>query len=116
MGCGRGRGKRVIPWSSLPPVVLKFNVDGDSRGKLGPAGISGVLHNSKGEVLLMFSKPIGIRDSNEVEVLAISEALCIFSGSFQDKLIVESNSSNVVGWVPQIGSKPWKFHFYFNEI
>lgn len=55
--------------------VLKFNVDGASRGKPGPMGIKCVLHNSKGEVLLMFSKHVGICDSNLVEVLAILEAL-----------------------------------------
>ena len=75
-----------------------------------------MLRNSKDQVLVMFSKPVGICDSNEVEVLSILEALCIFSGSFQDKLIVESDSSNMVGWVPKTGSKPWKFHFYFNKV
>lgn len=41
--------------------------------------------NSKGEVLLMFSKPISIRDLNEVEVLAILEALRINLGLFSRK-------------------------------
>ena len=34
------------------------------------------------EVFLMFSKRVGIRDSNEEEVLAILEALRIVSRSF----------------------------------
>lgn len=31
----------------------------------------GVLRNETGELLISFSKPIGVGDSNEVEVLAI---------------------------------------------
>ena len=51
MGCGLIKVRRSVPWSPPPTGALKFNVDGVSRGKLGPAGI-GVSCNSKGEVLL----------------------------------------------------------------
>lgn len=37
----------------------------------------------------MFSKKVGIMESNEVEVLAILEALRLFSSSFGGKLMVE---------------------------
>ena len=40
-----------------------------------------------------------MRDSNEAEVLAILEALKIFSRSFKGRLIVESDSSNGISWV-----------------
>ena len=56
MGCGPVDVKKAIHWSPPPLGVLKFNVDGAVRGKLGLAGIIGVLRNSKGEVLLMFLK------------------------------------------------------------
>lgn len=46
-----------------------------------------------------FSKGVWIRDSNEAEVLAILEALRIFSRSFQGSLIVESDSSKAILWV-----------------
>lgn len=69
----------LVPCSPLPIRVLKFNVDGASRGKPRPTGIRCVLHNSKGEVLLMFSKHVEVCDSNVVEVLAILEALRLFS-------------------------------------
>ena len=57
---------------------VKFNVNGASRGKPGQAGIGGVLRNSKGEVLLMFSKYMSVCNSNKVKVLAILEALGLF--------------------------------------
>lgn len=47
-------------------------------------------------ILCLFSEEEGIRDSNEVEVLAISEVLRIFSRSFHGRLIVESDSYNVI--------------------
>lgn len=46
------------------------------RGVLAiPICIDGILRNYKGEVLFMFSKYIGIKDSIEAKVLAILEAL-----------------------------------------
>lgn len=58
-----------------PPIrALKFNVDGEAKGKPGPAGWWGALRDYKGVILCTFSKNVGIRESNEAEVLAILEA------------------------------------------
>ena len=62
----------------LPPVC--FNVEGAVRGKPDPTGIA---LNDKGVVLCLCSKGVAVRDSNEAEVLAIMEALRIYSRSFQ---------------------------------
>lgn len=59
---------------------------------------------------------MGVRDSNEAEVLAILEALRIFSRSFQRRLVVESDSLNAISWVGINISKPWKVQFTFNGI
>lgn len=59
--------------SPPPHEVLKFNIKG-CMGKFGPVAIGRVLHNIKGEVLHMFTKHVGIRNSNEAEVSAIWEA------------------------------------------
>lgn len=77
------RKARVIDaWSSPPIVVLKYNVDDAAHGKLRPAGVGGILRNHTWEVLLMFFKYVGVKDSNEVEVLTIVEDLCIYALSF----------------------------------
>lgn len=77
------RKARVIDaWSSPPIVVLKYNVDDAAHGKLRPAGVGGILRNHTWEVLLMFFKYVGVKDSNEVEVLTILEDLCIYALSF----------------------------------
>lgn len=62
-------------WDPPPPRSWKWNVDGSSKGKLGPAGIGGVLRDDKGRVLAKFAAHTGIRDSNEAEILAIVTAL-----------------------------------------
>ena len=106
--------KRSILWSPPPFGVLKFNVDGAARGKPRLAGIEGKLCNNKGEVLFMFSKHVGVCDSNEIEVFAILEALRCLARNFLGHLIVESDSSNAMDWVSNWKPKPWKFQFHFN--
>lgn len=71
--------------------VLKFNVDGVTRGKLGPSGIGGVLLNCRGEVIYIFSRNVGIKDSNEAEVLPILEALNVYSFLFKGRLCNDPN-------------------------
>lgn len=58
----------------LPPIRWNsyFNVDGVAQGKLGPAGIGGVLRNAKGVVLVTYFKSIGVGDSNKAKILANS--------------------------------------------
>ena len=111
LSCGRRKIRRVIAWISPPVGVMKFNVLGASRGKPGPAGLLGVLCNCKDDILLFFSKTVGINESNEVGVSALLEALWWFSLSFQSKLIVESDSDNVVIGVSYSISKPWRLLF-----
>lgn len=64
----------------------------------------------------MFSKHVGVCDSNEVEVLAILEALQCFSSYYHGVLIMESDFFDVVAWVSNRKASPWKFQFLFNEI
>ena len=64
----------------------------------------------------MFSKNVGICDSNEAEVLAILEGLRLFARTYIGSLLVESDSSNAITWVSNKKDFPWKFQFHFNEI
>ena len=96
MGCGPIKVKKSILWSPPPIGSFKFNVDGPTRGKPGPAGIGGVFRNCNGDVLFMFSEYVGVRNSNEAEVLAILESLWCFLRYYQGNVIVKSDSSNAV--------------------
>lgn len=92
MACGVARERSVILWSA-PPRVPKFNI---TQRKLGQAGIGRVLQDDKGVVLAMFPKAVGVKDSNEAELLAILEALRLFIASFQGRLVVETYSLNAI--------------------
>lgn len=54
-----------------PVGVLKWNVDGSLQGKLGMAGIGGILRDSIGDYFCTFEKPVGLKESNETEFLTI---------------------------------------------
>lgn len=75
-----------------------------------------MLCNNSGVVLAMFSKHVGIMELNEADVLAILEAHCFFSSSFNGQLVVESDFMNAIAWVNSSSKLPWSFRFYFDEI
>lgn len=87
---------------------FKFNVDRVSRGKLGPAGIGGVLHDEEGEIKLFFSEPVGIKDSNEVEFPGIRKALELQNSFENGKLIIDSDSTNAIAWARGKKTPPWR--------
>ena len=103
--------KRCCVWEPLPPGLLKFNVDESARGKPEAKGIGGVLRDSNAVVKIVFSKSIGVADSNIVELLAVHEALKVFAASrwsSSNRLIIESDSSNVVSWLLNPSRSPWR--------
>ena len=68
-------------------------------------------------MLALFSKHVGCMESNEAEVLAILEAIPIFSSSsFPSSLVAESDSHNAISWVSSSTMFPWRFQFYAIEI
>ena len=111
--------KVITSWKHPPADAMKFNVDDSSKGKPRPAGIGGVLRDSSTIVKIIFSKSIGVADSNVAELLAIREAMGIFVLSkwfHSHKLIIENNSSNVVRWMLNPNSTPWKLKIFMSHI
>ncbi|KAK1584045.1 hypothetical protein Q3G72_029398 [Acer saccharum] len=94
------RKKASFGWKPPPEGFLKFNVDGSSRGNPGPSGIGGILRNSVGDVLCMFSSVIDDGSSVAAELAAILQACkCCVSVMCPTDLSViiesDSRSSNV---------------------
>lgn len=89
--------------------MLKFDVDGAAKGKPGPTGIGGVLRNSDGCVLALFSKNVSCMESNEAQKVAILKALRIFTSSYQSKMVVESDFLNAIARVSSRATHPWRF-------
>lgn len=89
-------------WSPPPYDISKFNMDGSKRGSPGQAGIGGVLRDSKGNVLCIFSYFIGTQDSNSSKILAIHKACCLCDSNAalrEKKVVIVSDSSVAVAWV-----------------
>uniref|UniRef100_U5G8Y4 RNase H type-1 domain-containing protein n=1 Tax=Populus trichocarpa TaxID=3694 RepID=U5G8Y4_POPTR len=86
------------------------------KGKPGVAGIGGVLRDCNGKVICLFSIPIGIKDSNEAEFIAVVKAVELtFSREdmFGRSVMVESVSANMVHWVlTPPGNRLW----YYQEL
>ncbi|KAK3218963.1 hypothetical protein Dsin_012933 [Dipteronia sinensis] len=93
--------KVKCPWSPSLDGTLKFNVDGSSRDNPGPSGIGGIMRDSKGYILCMFSSYFGFGSSALAEVQAILKAchLCVSDCCPSDvRIIIESDSVVAVAW------------------
>ena len=98
---------------------MKFNVDGSTYDKPGPAGCGGILRNERERILALFSGPLGILDSNIVEVMAIKVALGMFVRSIwkgKFGLVIESNSMIAIRWCSDKDNRPWKLWGVFDVI
>lgn len=71
--------KKQVDKTPPPGEFFKFNVDGASRGKPGPAEIVDNLRDHQGHTYLVFTKSVGTKDSNEAELFSISRALTIWA-------------------------------------
>lgn len=49
-------------------------------------------------------------------MLAILKALRVYSGSFLERLIVDSDLSNAIAWVSRKDNVLRKFYYFLNEI
>ncbi|GKF79652.1 reverse transcriptase, partial [Tanacetum coccineum] len=93
--------ERPSQWCPPDDGALKFNVDGSAKGKPGFAAIGGLLRNSEGAVVALFSIPVGVMDSNVAEVLAIKEACKMLNKKVEFnsvKIVIESDSLNAGSW------------------
>lgn len=62
-----------------------------------------MVKDDKGNVLLNFSKNMGLKESHETKVLAILEVLWLLYSSFHDRLIMESGFSNAISSISTNG-------------
>ena len=97
---------------------MKLNVDGSVMGKPGAAAIDGILRDHVGTFKGVFSKSIGIEDSNFAKFMTIKEGLSLFSSSTwtqSHNLIIESNSKNVILAKSHL-LVPWRMKLISNQI
>ncbi|XVF80295.1 hypothetical protein PTKIN_Ptkin15bG0059300 [Pterospermum kingtungense] len=85
----------------------------------GDSGIGGILRDSNSNFRTIFSKSIGVADSNLVELLAVHEVMKLFVPSSwvsSHKLLLESDSSNVVKRISNQSSVFWRLRWLINKI
>ncbi|XVF24659.1 hypothetical protein REPUB_Repub13aG0146200 [Reevesia pubescens] len=91
--------------------MVKFNVDGFSRGNPGPIECRGVLRDCDGIIVALFSGPTGIHDLIVAKLLAILTALDVFlkSKKFVNMpLVIESDSTLATNWCTKEALRPWR--------
>ncbi|OMO71317.1 hypothetical protein CCACVL1_18294 [Corchorus capsularis] len=114
-----GKKRPHLDWFTPNNGQLKFNVDGTTKWQPGEAGIGGILRDESGSTKVVFSKPIGLADSNLAELLAIKEAFLIFAASNwadEKELIVESDLKIALKWVNDPCLGPWRFRQILFQI
>ncbi|KAK3206207.1 hypothetical protein Dsin_020253 [Dipteronia sinensis] len=98
------RVKKSMIKDLIPPLMdtFKFNVNGSVRGRLNPTSIGGVLTDSEGKVLWLFSYSVGLMDFNSAEILASKKVveLCLFDHSLRVRVIsIVCDSKVAVSWI-----------------
>lgn len=109
-------GPKLAVWNPPSLGVLKFNVDGASKGNPGSCGAGGVLRNPNEETLGYFSKDLREGWASEAEVKAILLALQFCHQFCFNSVIIESDSTIVVGWVNSPSNRPSKLRNELNQI
>ncbi|KAL4318837.1 hypothetical protein GQ457_18G015900 [Hibiscus cannabinus] len=102
-------------WSAPSKGFLKFNTDGAVGGSFGEAGIGGCLRDENSKTLLYFSQSAGVTDVITPEILALKEAIKLYSNSKwcnEFKVVFECDSELAVGWL----SRPHRAPTNLKEI
>lgn len=111
--------KHRYGWEIMVPSIVgicKFNVDGSIRGAPWVSSIGGIMRCANGVALGHFSKATWILWAFQAEVHAIMHALLFCSEFWLQNIIIESDSTLVVGWVGRKQTRPWKLMQELNQI
>lgn len=98
-----------VCWIPPPHDFVKLNFDGSSLGNPGPSGIGGVIRDEQGNLLAMYSGPVGVGDSLRAEILAALEGVQRIKDMHINKLIIEGDSEVVVNWLKKDSLRLWNY-------
>lgn len=110
---------RLPQWSPPPRGWLKWNVDSWMRSKFGLAGVGGVLRNTEGQILCLFSSASSKMESRESELKAVRKAMEIITQEIRKtkvNIIIETSSVTVIRWLNFSLEQPWRYSEDFNRI
>lgn len=95
-----------------PPSVFKVNIDGAVEGKTRLKAIGAVFHNASGEVCIVFSSPIKVKESNDASYSRSIEIFFEFL-FMQGSCGMWFFKCNLLSYV--LNQDPWKFKFSLND-
>ncbi|KAK2640837.1 hypothetical protein Ddye_022600 [Dipteronia dyeriana] len=109
------RVKKSVIKDCISPLTdsYKFNIYGSARGNPWPTSIGGVLRDSKGKMVCLFSYFVGTTNSNSAEILTIEKATepCQLNHLLCGRVI--SDSKVAVSW---INNKDFGSLYHVNSI
>lgn len=65
---------------------------------------------------MVFTESVGLRDSNEVDLLNIRRALTIWKDCGKGPLVIEGDSTNAIKWAKGLKCPLWKLVSIVKEI
>ena len=105
-----------MEWVPPPRGCLKLNFDGSSKGNPGPAGFGGIITGDEGQIIMVYSGPMGTTTSNEAEVTGLLEGVKMLSTLSTSPLAIEGDSKLTIGWARKAINIPWKIKHIIDEL
>ncbi|XP_055814183.1 uncharacterized protein LOC129883575 [Solanum dulcamara] len=105
-----------VKWNKPPPNFVKLNTYGSAINNPGRIGAGGILRDHKGELIYAYATPLGEGSNNQAEVQAavLRITWCIQNG--YNRVILETNSELLVGWLKHKLRPPWRMIQYITEL
>jgi hypothetical protein len=89
-------------WNPPPTGSLKLNFDGVAKGNLGMTGMGGVIRDSGGNIIQLYTRSMGNSTKNAAEFRALDIGLDILSHETMKNTIVEGDSTLVINMVKRL--------------
>jgi ribonuclease HI len=89
-------------WKLPPEGSLKLNFDGASKGNLGRTGTGGVIRDSQGKIIPLYTGSLGNSTNNTAEFGALETDLEILHQEGMTNVIVEGDSMLVINIVRKL--------------
>ncbi|KAL6204387.1 hypothetical protein ACLB2K_021655 [Fragaria x ananassa] len=99
---------REVNWHAPNAFEFKVNIDGATRGTLGPAGYDGIFRDHLGNCMGCFAGSMGIAIALEAELQAIIHAVSMTSRKGWQSLWIECDSTIAIRFLANNKcSVPW---------
>ncbi|KAL0345577.1 UNVERIFIED_CONTAM: putative ribonuclease H protein [Sesamum radiatum] len=110
------RKYELIFWEKPEEGWVKLNTDGASRGNSSVAGVSGIIRNHFGEVLLAFQELLRIASNIQAELSALHRGLLICKERGFIRVWIELDALSVLQLLKKPLSGAWQYQLILQQI